>query len=162
MNNKPFCLVIFYGFIIGLPQYDFVKTSIILIFLRGCRDHLLNFVKRNCVWHISICLFIYLINNISIFWLSLHICDDASECCKFQFVQYFGCILANFWPSLRRLFWQITLQQNYERYVVRQKRAEGKKALKDYLLYGKCSPHLQVSIYIWFIICMALSFLCLG
>lgn len=33
--------------------------------------------------------------------------------------------------------------RNYERYVVRQKRAEGKKALKDYLLYGKPSPHLQ-------------------
>ncbi|KAL6651729.1 hypothetical protein ACP70R_010654 [Stipagrostis hirtigluma subsp. patula] len=33
--------------------------------------------------------------------------------------------------------------RNYERYVVRQKRAEGKKALKDYLLYGKSSPHLQ-------------------
>ncbi|TVU16695.1 hypothetical protein EJB05_40270 [Eragrostis curvula] len=34
--------------------------------------------------------------------------------------------------------------RNYERYVVRQKRAEGKKALKDYLLYGKPSPHVQV------------------
>ncbi|WVZ87795.1 hypothetical protein U9M48_034378 [Paspalum notatum var. saurae] len=33
--------------------------------------------------------------------------------------------------------------KNYERYVVRQNRAEGKKALKDYLLYGKPSPHLQ-------------------
>ncbi|KAG2575892.1 uncharacterized protein LOC120642193 isoform X1 [Panicum virgatum] len=33
--------------------------------------------------------------------------------------------------------------RNYERYVVRQKRAEGKKALKDYLLYGKSSPHIQ-------------------
>uniref|UniRef100_A0A804MCY1 J domain-containing protein n=1 Tax=Zea mays TaxID=4577 RepID=A0A804MCY1_MAIZE len=33
--------------------------------------------------------------------------------------------------------------RNYERYVVRQKRAEGKKALKDYLLYGKSLPHLQ-------------------
>lgn len=35
------------------------------------------------------------------------------------------------------------LSKNYERYVIRQKRAEGKKALKDYLLYGKSSPHLQ-------------------
>ncbi|KAL5216733.1 hypothetical protein ABZP36_008134 [Zizania latifolia] len=35
------------------------------------------------------------------------------------------------------------LSKNYERYVVRQKRAEGKKALKDYLLYGKCSLYLQ-------------------
>ncbi|XP_015633948.1 uncharacterized protein [Oryza sativa Japonica Group] len=35
------------------------------------------------------------------------------------------------------------LSKNYERYVVRQKRAEGKKALKDYLLFGKSSPHLQ-------------------
>uniref|UniRef100_A0A0E0KX43 J domain-containing protein n=1 Tax=Oryza punctata TaxID=4537 RepID=A0A0E0KX43_ORYPU len=35
------------------------------------------------------------------------------------------------------------LSKNYERYVVRQRRAEGKKALKDYLLYGKSSPHLQ-------------------
>ncbi|CAL5029137.1 unnamed protein product [Urochloa decumbens] len=32
--------------------------------------------------------------------------------------------------------------RNYERYVVRKNRAEGKKALKDYLLYGKSSPHL--------------------
>jgi hypothetical protein len=38
------------------------------------------------------------------------------------------------------------LSKNYERYVVRQKRAEGKKALKDYLLFGKSSPHLQVRI----------------
>uniref|UniRef100_A0A0D9WBG7 J domain-containing protein n=1 Tax=Leersia perrieri TaxID=77586 RepID=A0A0D9WBG7_9ORYZ len=35
------------------------------------------------------------------------------------------------------------LSKNYERYVVRKKRAEGKKALKDYLLYGKSSPHVQ-------------------
>ncbi|XP_006653063.1 uncharacterized protein LOC102705811 [Oryza brachyantha] len=35
------------------------------------------------------------------------------------------------------------LSKNYERYVVRQRRAEGKKALKDYLLYGKSSPHVQ-------------------
>jgi len=40
----------------------------------------------------------------------------------------------------------VKCQQNYERYVVRQKRAEGKKALKDYLLYGKSSPHLQVNL----------------
>jgi len=37
--------------------------------------------------------------------------------------------------------------RNYERYVVRQKRAEGKKALKDYLLYGKSSPHIQVNFF---------------
>lgn len=35
------------------------------------------------------------------------------------------------------------LSKKHERYVVRQKRAEGKKALKDYLLYGKSSPHIQ-------------------
>lgn len=35
------------------------------------------------------------------------------------------------------------LSKKYERYVVRQKRAEGKKALKDYLLYGKSTPHIQ-------------------
>ncbi|KAF0895568.1 hypothetical protein E2562_013883 [Oryza meyeriana var. granulata] len=35
------------------------------------------------------------------------------------------------------------LSKNYERYVIRQRRAEGKKALKDYLLYGKSSPHVQ-------------------
>ncbi|CAM0901560.1 unnamed protein product [Alopecurus aequalis] len=35
------------------------------------------------------------------------------------------------------------LSKKYERYVVRQKRAEGKKALKDYLLFGKSTPHLQ-------------------
>jgi hypothetical protein len=48
--------------------------------------------------------------------------------------------------TLRWFFWTINCQQNYERYVVRQKRAEGKKALKDYLLYGKSSPHLQVTL----------------
>ncbi|KAM3299188.1 hypothetical protein ACQJBY_040592 [Aegilops geniculata] len=35
------------------------------------------------------------------------------------------------------------LSKKYERYVVRQKRAEGKKALKNYLLYGKSTPHIQ-------------------
>ncbi|KAE8810538.1 hypothetical protein D1007_12751 [Hordeum vulgare] len=35
------------------------------------------------------------------------------------------------------------LSKKYERYVVRQKRAEGKKDLKNYLLYGKSTPHIQ-------------------
>ncbi|VAH54816.1 unnamed protein product [Triticum turgidum subsp. durum] len=35
------------------------------------------------------------------------------------------------------------LSKKYERYVVRQKRAEGKKALQNYLLYGKSTPHIE-------------------
>lgn len=46
---------------------------------------------------------------------------------------------------IRHAFLTPCIYQSYIRYVVRQKRAEIKKALKVYLLYGKTSKiHFQV------------------
>lgn len=85
--------------------------------------------------------YIYLMLN-SVICTRMMILNFAILCKQFLF-----CDLS---CTLRWFFWTINCQQNYERYVVRQKRAEGKKALKDYLLYGKSSPHLQVKFLLHF------------